>query len=236
MCIRDRYQRRVHGEQQQVYEEQLTPEFDQGDNEVHGKIANEFKQLKEEVIITEQQFQGQEVQKAEFDEFDLEECKIYLLNMARDLFCENQMFNDMITKEMLKNVKFNQHQPQRKFKNHFKVQRTLSNALEYVSENIKQQIEGEVKRNVHKEKKRFIKNPQPLHLHEQEKSALIQEERQLGYVKRRGYIPFQADDISQILANGYNPNEEEFNKTQSCLLYTSPSPRDRQKSRMPSSA
>ena len=29
---------------------------------------------------------------------------------------------------------------------------------------------------------------------------------------------------------------QEFNKSQVCLLYTSPSPRDRQKSRMPSSA
>ena len=28
----------------------------------------------------------------------------------------------------------------------------------------------------------------------------------------------------------------EYNKVESCLLYTSPSPRDRQKSRMPSSA
>ena len=40
------------------------------------------------------------------------------------------------------------------------------------------------------------------------------------------------------LAAGFDKNAEVFNATLSlgCLLYTSPSPRDRQKSRMPSSA
>ena len=32
------------------------------------------------------------------------------------------------------------------------------------------------------------------------------------------------------------PNADQIDKLKACLLYTSPSPRDRQKSRMPSSA
>ena len=35
---------------------------------------------------------------------------------------------------------------------------------------------------------------------------------------------------------GYLPQEPQLNSEHTCLLYTSPSPRDRQKSRMPSSA
>ena len=58
-------------------------------------------------------------------------------------------------------------------------------------------------------------------------------------------IPFRQSDEAMLI-DPTRPNEaptEEFrtlrtrlNHMQSCLLYTSPSPRDRQKSRMPSSA
>ena len=48
------------------------------------------------------------------------------------------------------------------------------------------------------------------------------------------------DEIDDIDDSDNNCNNGEENKNQgthiSCLLYTSPSPRDRQKSRMPSSA
>eukprot|EP00828_Plagiopyla_frontata_P017455 TRINITY_DN22627_c0_g1_i1.p1 TRINITY_DN22627_c0_g1~~TRINITY_DN22627_c0_g1_i1.p1 ORF type:complete len:167 (+),score=41.69 TRINITY_DN22627_c0_g1_i1:1-501(+) len=47
---------------------------------------------------------------------------------------------------------------------------------------------------------------------------------------------FKYDDQSQPEVEKFVLQSEEYNKTQSCLLYTSPSPRDRQKSRMPSSA
>ena len=40
------------------------------------------------------------------------------------------------------------------------------------------------------------------------------------------------DDLEEV-ADNYDLSEHEWS---SCLLYTSPSPRDRQKSRMPSSA
>ena len=42
--------------------------------------------------------------------------------------------------------------------------------------------------------------------------------------------------MGKRLANIGVANEEENRRSYSCLLYTSPSPRDRQKSRMPSSA
>ena len=40
----------------------------------------------------------------------------------------------------------------------------------------------------------------------------------------------------QIVVGSFDPNDKLVNPLGSCLLYTSPSPRDRQKSRMPSSA
>ena len=53
-----------------------------------------------------------------------------------------------------------------------------------------------------------------------------------------GLVPAIIQDATSknVLMLGYM-NLEAFEKTQNtCLLYTSPSPRDRQKSRMPSSA
>ena len=58
---------------------------------------------------------------------------------------------------------------------------------------------------------------------------------------------YQSDLISSIRDNGFNYTKGRLNiklaqafgfcwGVESCLLYTSPSPRDRQKSRMPSSA
>ena len=47
-----------------------------------------------------------------------------------------------------------------------------------------------------------------------------------------GYIT----DLSGPLAGSYTPTWEGFELYINCLLYTSPSPRDRTRSRMPSSA
>ena len=40
----------------------------------------------------------------------------------------------------------------------------------------------------------------------------------------------------KTVVNHYNKSSDEFGKIDNCLLYTSPSPRDRTRSRMPSSA
>ena len=48
---------------------------------------------------------------------------------------------------------------------------------------------------------------------------------------------FEIDDLDRV--NGFNnsySNLRLFGHTKNCLLYTSPSPRDRTRSRMPSSA
>ena len=46
----------------------------------------------------------------------------------------------------------------------------------------------------------------------------------------------QTDALAKLLIEKGLITREEFMQKISCLLYTSPSPRDRQKSRMPSSA
>ena len=45
-----------------------------------------------------------------------------------------------------------------------------------------------------------------------------------------------ADEVIEIMANAQKICRDRDKLTTTCLLYTSPSPRDRQKSRMPSSA
>ena len=50
---------------------------------------------------------------------------------------------------------------------------------------------------------------------------------ELDYIGIQGYFPIAKSSYS---------DKDDFKKSWSCLLYTSPSPRDRQKSRMPSSA
>ena len=42
--------------------------------------------------------------------------------------------------------------------------------------------------------------------------------------------------VSRVFTPGASVSKKTAEKVRSCLLYTSPSPRDRQKSRMPSSA
>ena len=52
-----------------------------------------------------------------------------------------------------------------------------------------------------------------------------------------GSNPFDRDDAPALAMNfGGGPVRSFEREMQACLLYTSPSPRDRQKSRMPSSA
>ena len=50
-----------------------------------------------------------------------------------------------------------------------------------------------------------------------------------------GLIP-ATDDLTEIRIRSVNTEARVIQKVHTCLLYTSPSPRDRQKSRMPSSA
>ena len=49
-------------------------------------------------------------------------------------------------------------------------------------------------------------------------------------------IDSMAEDRSVILQGTFNKPQTEMSGTFGCLLYTSPSPRDRTRSRMPSSA
>ena len=63
-------------------------------------------------------------------------------------------------------------------------------------------------------------------------AATIRETKTKGEVKSlrsKGMVP-------GIIYGGEEPNQKISVSVKDCLLYTSPSPRDRQKSRMPSSA
>ena len=52
----------------------------------------------------------------------------------------------------------------------------------------------------------------------------------------RAILYINGEDAKEFLQNLISNDINKVSDTNSCLLYTSPSPRDRQKSRMPSSA
>ena len=56
------------------------------------------------------------------------------------------------------------------------------------------------------------------------------------YVNFRRWNLFDPETAISGLVEGETPTGQTLSQTDVCLLYTSPSPRDRQKSRMPSSA
>ena len=61
----------------------------------------------------------------------------------------------------------------------------------------------------------------------------------MAHLMRRAGFGATRDEIEARVAKGYEATVEELlssEEQEDCLLYTSPSPRDRQKSRMPSSA
>ena len=75
--------------------------------------------------------------------------------------------------------------------------------------------------------------------------TIKQEDIDKGYVENiataaaevlSGNIHNTSDDITDVSDTGTNPTGEPISNPNSCLLYTSPSPRDKRQSRMPSSA
>ena len=58
----------------------------------------------------------------------------------------------------------------------------------------------------------------------------------IKYSTKGALTKFNKDDIRETLLEETGLNIEELAKIEGCLLYTSPSPRDRTRSRMPSSA
>ena len=66
-----------------------------------------------------------------FEQFDLAQCKIYLLHLAKDLYMNYQLNNKGITKKILKNVQINGQK--QSILSVFRPRRSLSNPIEYVS-------------------------------------------------------------------------------------------------------
>ena len=74
------------------------------------------------------------------------------------------------------------------------------------------------------------------HIEHPEDTILTGDLSAINWFTLQGKVSLKIDGCPAIVW-GTNPeNERFFVGTKSCLLYTSPSPRDRQKSRMPSSA
>jgi len=65
-------------------------------------------------------------------EFTKEQSKIYLLNLAKDLYVNSNLQKSSAAKRMLQTLKFSANEPASRPR--YKVKRSMSNALEYVSE------------------------------------------------------------------------------------------------------
>ena len=59
---------------------------------------------------------------------------------------------------------------------------------------------------------------------------------QVGARKGKSAVPYDLDVVTDLMDVAENPEIDVFVELIGCLLYTSPSPRDRTRSRMPSSA
>ena len=72
-------------------------------------------------------------------EFSKDQCKIFLLNLAKDLYVNTNLQKSSMAKKMLENLKFSTNQLSTK--PIYKLKRSLSNPLEYVSERKKLVLE-----------------------------------------------------------------------------------------------
>jgi len=73
-------------------------------------------------------------------EFSKDQCKIFLLNLAKDLYVNSNLQKSSMAKKMLENLKFSNNQLN--IKPIYKLKRSLSNPLEYVSERKKLVLEA----------------------------------------------------------------------------------------------
>ena len=64
-------------------------------------------------------------------------------------------------------------------------------------------------------------------------SEMMKRRRELGGQKFKSFIAITKLEVGRVYPNG---REKSMDRDTVCLLYTSPSPRDRTRSRMPSSA
>jgi hypothetical protein len=98
-----------------------------------------------------------------------------------------------------------------------------------------QQLEEIVNNNDIQKALSLIGNKKPKTKKTKRKSALMVSGHQVKHLNKIDEIP--ADIIILNLEDGVVKEKKEIARIMiACLLYTSPSPRDRQKSRMPSSA
>ena len=75
------------------------------------------------------------------------------------------------------------------------------------------------------------------HINESILSEEILEDQKKNRIDHMTYLPGMEDIGSDVMDQVIDAmNAYDYEKYTDCLLYTSPSPRDRQKSRMPSSA
>nr|BAJ93178.1 predicted protein [Hordeum vulgare subsp. vulgare] len=77
-------------------------------------------------------------------DFNKEQCKVYLLNLAKDLYVNSNIQKSSVTKGMLQKLKFSPNEPN--IRPIYKLKRSLSNPLEYLSERKEYIYEAHLKR------------------------------------------------------------------------------------------
>jgi len=144
-------------------------------------------------------------------DFNKEQCKVYLLNLAKDLYVHSNIQKSSVAKGMLQKLKFSPNEPNTRPT--YKLKRSLSNPLEYLSERKEYIFEAHLKktnnRNVKKQKKDL--NPQDVLLENLDHSEIVESGNKLETDGANQDVnKMKPDGDNEMISFSVDP--EEFNK------------------------
>lgn len=154
--------------------------------------------------------QDKEKEKKTGTEFTKEQCKVYLLNVAKDLYVNTNLQKSSVAKGMLQKLKFSPNEPNTRPT--FKLKRSLSNPLEYLSERKEYIFEPHMKKAAnHAAKKSKNFNQQDILLDNLDHSEIIESGNKIeteGAGNEPAKAKFEVDN--EMISFSVDP--EEFNK------------------------
>jgi hypothetical protein len=152
--------------------------------------------------------QGVDTQKkSNGGDFTKDQCKIYLLNLAKDLYVHSSVQKSSVAKGMLQKLKFSPNEPNARPMH--KLKRSLSNPLEYLSERKEYIFEPHLKKASNVKKQRKDVNPQEGLLENLDHSEIVESANKLE-IDNPEIIKIRPDGGDEMISFSVDP--EEFNK------------------------
>lgn len=142
-------------------------------------------------------------------EFTKEHCKVYLLNVAKDLYVNTNLQKSSVAKGMLQKLKFSPNEPNTRPT--FRLKRSLSNPLEYLSERKEYIFEPHLKKAHHAAKKSKNFNQQEILLENLDHSEIIESGNKIETEGANNEpVKNKFDGDNEMISFSVDP--EEFNK------------------------